>query len=210
MCKAAKTVEKRMSALKEFTKGIYKENPVLILVIGLCPSLAVSSSANDALGMGIASLFVLVMSSMIVSMFRKLIPGEIRIPVFIIIISTFVTIIDYVMHAYQPELYSNLGVFVPLIVVNCIVLGRAEAFASKNGVWLSVLDALGMGVGFAFALTLLGSIREILGNGTITMLNHELINLGTGYTPALIMIMPPGAFLTLGFLMALQKKINEK
>ncbi len=199
-----------MSTWKEFTKGILKENPVLILVIGLCPALAVSSSANDGLGMGIASLFVLVMSSLVVSALRKVIPSAIRIPIFIIIISTFVTIIDYVMHAFQPELYANLGVFVPLIVVNCLVLGRAEAFASKNSVWLSVVDALGMGVGFALALTVLGAIREMLGNGTLTLFNIEMLNFGPSFKPALIMIMPPGAFLTLGFLMALQKRMSEK
>ena len=200
-----------MNAFKEFNKGILKENPVLTLVIGLCPALAVSSSANDALGMGIASTFVLVMSSLVVSMLRKIIPSEIRIPIFIIIISTFVTIIDYTMQAYQPELYANLGVFVPLIVVNCLVLGRAEAFASKNGVWISVVDALGMGLGFALALTVLGAIREVLGNGTLTLFNYQFFTLeGTSFKPALIMIMPPGAFLTLGFLMALQKRLNEK
>ncbi len=199
-----------MRAWEEFKKGIFKENPVLILVIGLCPALAVSSSANDGLGMGIASTFVLVMSSLVISILRKLIPSEIRIPIFIIIISTFVTIIDYTMQAYQPELYANLGVFVPLIVVNCLVLGRAEAYAYKNGAWLSFLDALGMGLGFAFTLTLLGTIREIFGNGTLTLFNIEMINFGEGFKSALIMIMPPGAFLTLGFLMALQKKITEK
>ena len=199
-----------MSSWEIFNRGILKENPVLLLVIGLCPALAVSSTASDGLGMGIASLFVLVMSNIVVSALRKVIPGEIRIPIFIIIISTFVTIIDYTMQAYQPALYANLGVFVPLIVVNCVVLGRAEAFASKNGVWHSVLDGLGMGLGFALALTVLGSIREILGNGTLVLFNFEIINLGEGFKPALVMVMPPGAFLTLGFLMALQKRINEK
>ena len=199
-----------MKAWDVFKRGILKENPVLILVIGLCPALAVSSSANDGLGMGIASLFVLVMSNLVVASLKKVIPNEIRIPVFIIIISTFVTIIDYTMHAYQPELYASLGVFVPLIVVNCVVLGRAEAFASKNSVYMSLLDGLGMGIGFALTLTVLGAIREILGNGTVTLFNIEFLNLGEGFKPALIMIMPPGAFLTLGFLMALQKRISEK
>jgi electron transport complex protein RnfE len=199
-----------MSAWNELKKGIIKENPVLILVIGLCPALAVSSSANDAFGMGVASMFVLVMSNLVISLLRKVIPSEIRIPIFIIVISTFVTIIDYTMHAYQPELYANLGVFVPLIVVNCVVLGRAEAFASKNSLWLSLMDGIGMGLGFTLALTLLGGVREILGNGTLTLFNQELLNLGNGFKPALVFIMPPGAFLTLGFLVALQKKINEK
>jgi electron transport complex protein RnfE len=199
-----------MSAWKEFSKGILKENPVLLLVIGLCPALAVSSTATDGLGMGIATLFVLLMSNIVVSVLRKHIPGEIRIPIFIIIISTFVTIIDYVMHAYQPELYASLGVFVPLIVVNCLVLGRAEAFASKNGTWLAIVDGLGMGLGFTLTLTVLGVIREILGNGTLEFFGYSILNFGEGFKPALVMIMPPGAFLTLGFLMALQKRLNEK
>jgi len=199
-----------MSAWNTFTKGIVKENPVFLLVIGLCPALAVSSTASDGFGMGVATLFVLVMSNIVVSFLRNVIPSAIRIPIFIIIISTFVTIIDYVMHAFQPELYANLGVFVPLIVVNCLVLGRAEAFASKKGIWLSICDGLGMALGFTLALTLLGVIREITGNGTLVFFNYEILNFGEGFKPALVMIMPPGAFLTLGFLVALQKRINEK
>ncbi|OIN98313.1 electron transport complex subunit RsxE [Candidatus Desantisbacteria bacterium CG1_02_38_46] len=186
-----------------FTKGILKENPVLVLMIGLCPALAVSSTVRDAFGMGIAATFVLVCSNIVISLLRRAVPHQMRIPIFIVIISTFVTIVDYVMAAYSPSIHHALGVFIPLIVVNCIILGRAEAFAYKNPVLHSTMDGLGMGIGFTLIIVLMGAIRELLGNGTI--LGSPV--LGSGFEPALIMILPPGAFLTIGFMMAIKKKI---
>jgi electron transport complex protein RnfE len=203
-------VAREKSARQIFLAGIVEENPILVLMIGLCPLLAVSSNANDALGMGVAASFVLVASNLLVSLLRKLIPASVRIPIFIVIIATFVTLVDLLMHAYQPELYKNLGVFVPLIVVNCIILGRAEGFAYQNGVLRSLLDGLGMGLGFTLAITVLGAMREILGNGTVTLFNTELVNLGAGFSPALVFIMPPGGFLAIGFLMALKQKLWKK
>lgn len=199
-----------MSLWKDFSTGIIKENPVIVLMIGLCPTLAVSSSANDAFGMGIAATFVLIASNIIVSMVRHHVPDAIRIPIFIVIISTFVTVVDYVIHAFDMELYASLGVFIPLIVVNCIILGRAEAFAYKNNLLSSTLDGIGMGLGFILIITLLGAIREIIGNGTVTIFNYQLLNLGAGYQPALVFIMPPGAFLTIALMMAAQNKWLKK
>src|SRR3989338_4941031 len=175
-----------MDNWKIFTNGILRENPVLVLIIGLCPVLSSGSSMNDGFGMGVATAFVLISSNLLISMLRKFIPDSIRLPVFIIIISTFVTIVDYVMHAYMVELYASLGIFIPLIVVNCIILGRAEAFAYKNNVISSALDGLGMAVGFMLTMVILGGIREVIGNGTFTILNYQLINLGEGYNPALV------------------------
>jgi electron transport complex protein RnfE len=203
-------VAKQKSARQVFMAGIVEENPILVLMIGLCPLLAVSSNANDALGMGVAASFVLVASNVLISLLRKVIPASVRIPIFIVIVATFVTLIDLLMHAYQPGLYKNLGVFVPLIVVNCIILGRAEGFAYHNGVLHSLLDGLGMGLGFTIAITILGTFREILGNGTLTLFNTELFSLGAGFSPALIFIMPPGGFLAIGFLMALKQKFWKK
>ena len=199
-----------MSLWKDFTAGIIKENPVIVLMIGLCPALAVSSSANDAFGMSIAVLFVLLASNIIVSLIRHHIPDSIRIPIFIVIISTFVTAVDYIIHAFDMELYASLGVFIPLIVVNCIILGRAEAYAYKNNVFSSALDGLGMAFGFMLTMVILGGIREIIGNGTFTILNYQFINLGEGYNPALVFIMPPGAFLTIAFMMAAHRKWLKK
>ncbi|NQU85845.1 MAG: electron transport complex subunit E, partial [Mariniphaga sp.] len=156
-----------MNQLKNFSKGFLKENPVFILLLGMCPTLAVTSSAINGLGMGLATTFVLIMSNIVVSLVKSQIPDKVRIPAFIVIIATFVTIVELVMQAYLPALFNSLGIFIPLIVVNCIVLGRAEAFASKNSVGSSVIDGLGMGLGFSFALTLLGAVREILGSGRI-------------------------------------------
>ncbi len=187
-----------MSAFKEFSKGIYAQNPVFKQALGLCPTLAVSNSVINGLGMGAAATFVLVFSNIIISLIRKSIPPKIRIPVYIVVIATFVTMIDLAMAGFLPEIHKSLGIFVPLIVVNCIILGRAEAFAGKNNVWLSIWDGLGMGIGFTLALTLLGVIREILGNGSL--LGFPV--LGTGFEPVLIMILPPGAFLTIGFVLA--------
>ena len=199
-----------MSLWKDFTTGIIRENPVIVLMIGLCPALAVSSSANDAFGMSIAVLFVLLASNIIVSLIRHHIPDSIRIPIFIVIISTFVTAVDYIIHAFDMELYASLGVFIPLIVVNCIILGRAEAYAYKNNIFSSALDGLGMAFGFMLTMVILGGIREIIGNGTFTILNYQFINLGQGYNPALVFIMPPGAFLTIAFMMAAHRKWLKK
>ena len=194
-----------MNLWKDFNQGIVRENPVLRLMIGLCPVLAVSNNAINALGMSIAVAFVLLSSNISVALIRKVTPGEIRIPIFIIIISTFVTITDYVMQAYSPELYKALGVFVPLIVVNCIILGRAEAFAYKNPLPNAIVDALGMSVGFTIALVSIGVVREILGAGSVFgfPLFDERI-------AATIMILPPGAFITIGVLMALVNRMEKK
>ncbi len=192
-----------MNHLKEFTKGFLRENPILVLLIGMCPSLATSTSAINGLSMGIATTFVLTSSNVAVSLLTKFIPDKVRIPSFIIIIASFVTVVDLVMQAYVPDLYETLGIFIPLIVVNCIVLARAEAFASKNNVWLSFLDGSGMGLGFTMALGILGSIREILGNGSIFGIN--LIK-GDGI---LVFILAPGAFIALGYLIAFINKIKK-
>ncbi len=184
--------------IREFSKGIFRRNPVFVLLLGLCPTLAVSTSVVNALGMGAAATFVLVFSNLIVSLVRKLVPNKIRIPCYIVVIATFVTLVELVLEAYLPDLNASLGLFVPLIVVNCIILGRAEAFASRNAPLASVVDGLGMGVGFTLALTVLGTIREI--SGSNSLLGLELI---PGFSPAMIMILPPGAFLTIGLLLGL-------
>ena len=191
---------------QELTKGLFRENPILIIMLGLCATLACSSNAVDAIGMGAAFTFVMIGSNVVVSLIRKITPNQIRIPVFITVISTFVTVVDYAMKAYTPLLSRSLGVFVPLIVVNCIVMGRAEAFASRNGMAESFMDGVGMSIGFTFIITLIGVFREILGNGTIFGLGV----LPAGYQPFLIFILPPGAFLVIGFLMALHKKFFQK
>lgn len=195
-----------MSTLKYFTNGLIKENPSFVLVLGTCPALAVTTSAVNGLGMGAATLFVLVMSNVIVSLLKNFIPDKVRIAAFIVIIATFVTIVDLVMNAYSPELYKALGIFIPLIVVNCIILGRAEAFAQKNTVFHALLDGLGMGVGFTLAITLMGAIRELLGNGTI----FSLQILPEGGSTILLFILPPGAFITYGFLIAIMNRIRLK
>jgi H+/Na+-translocating ferredoxin:NAD+ oxidoreductase subunit E len=184
--------------VKTFTKGIFQRNPVFVLLLGLCPTLAVSTSVENAMGMGAASTFVLVFSNLLVSLIKNFIPKKIRIPCFIVVIATFVTMVELFLEAYLPDLNASLGLFVPLIVVNCIILGRAEAFASRNPVSLSLADGLGMGVGFTLALMLLGAIREILGSNAL--FGYELI---PGFRPAMIMILPPGAFLTIGLLLGL-------
>ena len=181
-----------------FNNGILRENPIFRIMIGLCPTLAVSTSLENAIGMALASTFVLVCSNGTVSLIRPFVPSGVRIPIFIVVISAFVTTVDYIMLAYAPELHKALGVFVPLIVVNCIILGRAEAFAYKNDFISSILDGFGMGLGFLVAISTIGSIREILGNGTI--LGYAVI--GDLFQPALLMILPPGAFLVIGFLMS--------
>jgi len=193
-----------MNQLNNFTKGFFKENPVFVLVLGMCPTLGVTSSAINGLGMGLATTFVLVMSNFVVSLVKNAIPDKVRIPSFIVIIASFVTIVELTMQAFTPELFNALGIFIPLIVVNCIVLGRAEAFASKNTVYSSLIDGLGMGLGFAMALTILGSVREILGAGSI--FGYKFIQ-GDGI---LVFILAPGAFIALGYLIAIINKINHK
>lgn len=196
-----------MNKSQIFTRGLIKENAVLVLMIGLCPALAVSSTVRDAFGMGLAATFVLFFSNIIISIMRKRIPNEVRIPIFILIISTFVTIIDYFMQAFQPNLYRALGVFVPLIVVNCMILGRAEAYASKNSVINSALDGLGVGLGFTLALTVMGAIREILGNGTF--LGMAIFGEGFKNAPVIFMILPPGAFFVIGVMKALINRYSK-
>lgn len=195
-----------MSLLSELTKGLWKENPLFVIILGLCPSLAVSSAAVNGLGMGAATTFVLVCSNIAVSAIRKVTPGDVRIPVFIVVIATFVTIVDLVIQAFFPALSKSLGIFIPLIVVNCIILGRAEAFAAKNSIALSAADGIGMGIGFTLALTVLAAIREILGNGTI----FGVTLFGEHFQPMLTMVLAPGAFIALGMLLAIMNKINEK
>jgi len=192
-----------MNQVTNFTKGFIKENPVFVLLLGLCPTLGVTTSAINGLGMGLATTFVLVGSNMVVSLVKDAIPDKVRIPSFIIIIASFVTIVELVMQAYLPGLFDALGLFIPLIVVNCIVLGRAEAFASKNSVGSSIIDGLGMGLGFAFALTLLGGIRELLGSGGIFGFNFLEGDL------MLVFILAPGAFIVLGYLIAIINKFNK-
>lgn len=194
-----------MSALKTLTNGLWKENPTFVLVLGTCPALAVTTAAINGLGMGAATTFVLIFSNMFIALLKNVIPNKVRIPLFIVIVATFVTIVDMVMQAYMPDLYSALGVFIPLIVVNCIILGRAEAFAQKNSVGLSILDGIGMGLGFTLALTLFASIREILGSGSI----FGLPLLAEDATTILLFIMPPGAFITYGFLIAIVNKLKN-
>ena len=188
-----------MAVGKEFIKGLYKENPVFRLMLGLCPVLAVSSSVNNAIGMGVAATFVLVCSNFFVSLIRQLIHPKIRIPIFIMIIATFVTIVQLVMAGFFPVLSRSLGLFIPLIVVNCIILGRAEAFASKHHVFISLIDGLGMGFGFTLALIIIATFREVLGNGT--WLGMPIF--GPTFEPVLFMIQSPGAFLTIGLLLGL-------
>ncbi|HHE39940.1 MAG TPA: electron transport complex subunit E [Candidatus Cloacimonetes bacterium] len=195
-----------MKAFQEFTKGIIKENPVFVMALGLCPTLAVSTSVQNAIGMGAAATFVLVCSNIFISLLKNLIPSKVRIPCFILVIASFVTIVDMTMEAYVPPLHKSLGIFIPLIVVNCIILGRAEAFASKNGVFKSVLDGLGMGLGFMLAIMVIASIREILGTGTL--LNIHL--LPASYKPMIVAILPPGAFITIGLLMGLLNIVQNK
>ena len=193
-----------MNQWKNFTKGILKENPVLVLFLGLCPTLGVTTSAINGLGMGLATAFVLMMSNIVVSLVKDLIPDKVRIPSFIVIIASFVTIVELVMQAYVPDLFAALGLFIPLIVVNCVVLGRAEAFASKNGPIASAIDGIGMGVGFAVTLTVLGAIRELLGSASI--FGIKLINMDG----MLVFVLAPGGFLALAYLIVLINKLNKK
>ena len=201
-----------MSQWKNFSKGFFKENAVFVLFLGLCPTLGVTTSAINGLGMGLATTFVLVMSNLVVSIVKSQIPDKVRIPSFIVIIASFVTMVELVMQAYVPALFEQLGLFIPLIVVNCIVLGRAEAFASKNNVFSSLIDGLGMGLGFAMALTILGGVREILGSGTIFGFDLHMFPLDKDGNPItmLVFVLAPGAFIALGYLIVLINKINKK
>ena len=193
-----------MSQLQNFSKGFIKENPVFILLLGLCPALGVTSSALNGLGMGLATTFVLVMSNLVVSLIKDFIPAKVRIPSFIVVIASFVTIVHLVMEAFVPALFNALGLFIPLIVVNCLVMGRAEAFASKRDTWSALVDGMGMGLGFAFALTVLGGVREILGAGSLFGLSFIQ---GDGM---LVFVLAPGAFLGLGYLIALNNILKKK
>lgn len=191
---------------QNFLKGIIKENPVFVMLLGMCPTLGVTSSAFNGLGMGVATLFVLLMSNIVVSLVKSQIPSKVRIPAFIIIIASFVTIVEMVLEAFIPFLYEQLGIFIPLIVVNCLILGRAEAFASKNNVLASILDALGMGLGFVLALTVLGAVREILGSGSLFDLKFVSENANT----FILFILPPGAFIALAYLAVIFNKLTSK
>lgn len=190
--------------LNIFTKGFLKENPTFVLLLGMCPTLATTTSAINGLSMGLATLFVLVLSNIAISAIAPVVPDKVHIPVYIVVIATFVTILQFAMQAYTPAMYATLGLFIPLIVVNCIVLGRAEAFANKNGIFDSALDGLGIGLGFTLSLTVLGIVREILGSGSI--FGFKFIS-GDGM---LAFVMAPGAFLALGYLMVLFNKIAKK
>ncbi|MBQ3717347.1 MAG: electron transport complex subunit E [Paludibacteraceae bacterium] len=193
------------NALKTFTNGLLKENPTFVLVLGMCPTLATTTSAINGMAMGLATLFVLVCSNIVISLLKNLIPDKVRIPAFIVVIATFVTLVQLLMQAYLPAIYDVLGLFIPLIVVNCIVLGRAEAFAAKNSVGLSALDGLGMGLGFTLALTILGAVRELLGTGAVFG-----FHLYSDYYGALVFVLAPGAFIALAYLMAIINKLQKK
>ena len=192
-------------ALNTVLNGILRENPVFALVLGMCPTLATTTSAINGMSMGLATTFVLICSNVVISLLKNLIPDKVRIPAFIVVIATFVTMVQLLMQAYLPAIYEVLGLFIPLIVVNCIVLGRAEAFAAKNTVGLSALDGLGMGLGFSLALTLIGAVRELLGTGCIFGMNLYSETYGM-----LIFVLAPGAFIVLGYLMALVQKLMKK
>lgn len=195
---------KNNSNIKTLLNGIIKENPVFVLLLGMCPTLGTTSSAINGLGMGLATTFVLLSSNVVISLIKNLIPDKVRIPAFIVVIASFVTIVEMSMQAYLPALYDSLGLFIPLIVVNCIVLGRAEAFAAKNNVLSSAFDGLGMGLGFTFALTLLGATRELLGTGKIFDLTLFSEQFGM-----LIFVLAPGAFIALGYLIAVFNKLKK-
>ena len=193
-----------MSKLQILTRGIIKDNPTFVLLLGMCPTLGTTSSAVNGLGMGVATMFILIFSNIVISLLKNVIPDKVRIPAYIIVIAALVTVLQLLMEAYVPALYATLGVFIPLIVVNCIILGRAEAFASKNGVWDSTLDGVGIGLGFTGALTLLGAVREALGAGAV--FGYKFIS-GDGI---LIFILAPGAFLALGYLIMLFRKLTTR
>lgn len=193
-----------MKKLSLITRGIIKENPTFVLLLGMCPTLGTTTSAINGLGMGLATLFVLILSNVVISAISNFIPDKVRIPSYIVVIAAFVTVLELLMKAYTPELYETLGLFIPLIVVNCIVLGRAEAFASKSSILDSALDGIGIGLGFTLSLTVLGAVRELL--GSVSLFGYKFIE-GDG---VLIFILAPGAFIALGYLMVLFNKIKSK
>ncbi|MCC8192066.1 MAG: electron transport complex subunit E [Ruminococcus sp.] len=195
-----------MSNLKEFTKGFIKENPTLVTLLGMCPTLAVTTQASNGIGMGLATTFVLLCSNVVISLLKKVIPDTVRLPCYIVIIAGFVTLIEFLLEGFLPSLYDSLGIFLSLITVNCIILGRAEVFASKNKVLPSALDGLGMGLGFTLSLTLMGSVREILGSGTI--FGFEIPFLVD--SPMTVFILPAGGFFTLGIIIAVVNKLKHK
>lgn len=193
-----------MSKFSLITKGLLKENPTFVLVLGMCPTLATTTSAMNGLEMGLATMFVLILSNIVISLIAPIVPDKVHIPVYIVVIATFVTVLQLLMQAFVPDVYKTLGLFIPLIVVNCIILGRAEAFASKNGVWDSTLDGIGIGLGFTLSLTVIGIVREILGSGAV--FGWKFIT-GDGM---LAFVMAPGAFIVLGYLMVLFNKLAKK
>lgn len=193
-----------MNAIKVFLNGIVKENPTFVLLLGMCPTLGTTTSAINGMGMGLSTMFVLICSNVVISLLKNVIPDKVRIPAFIVVIASFVTILQLCMQAYVPDLYATLGLFIPLIVVNCIILGRAEAFASKNNVLNSLADGAGIGLGFTLSLTLLGAVREVLGSGSI--FNIKFIE-GDGM---LLFVLAPGAFIALGYLIAIFNKIKSR
>jgi Na+-translocating ferredoxin:NAD+ oxidoreductase subunit E len=193
-----------MNQMQNLTKGFFKDNPVFVMLLGMCPALAVTSSAINGLGMGLATTFVLVMANTVISLIKDLVPNKVRIPTFIVIIASFVTIVDLVMAGFAPAVHEQLGIFIPLIVVNCVVLGRAEAFGSRNKPFASMIDGLGMGLGFAMALTMLGAMREMLGN--YSFFGYKFLETDG----ILVFILPPGAFIALGFLIAFINKMTKK
>ena len=197
--------EAKMNKLQIVLSGIIKNNPTFVLVLGMCPTLGTTTSAINGMGMGVATMAVLIMSNLVISLIKNLIPDKVRIPAFIVVIASFVTIIQMLMQAYVPSLYASLGVFIPLIVVNCIILGRAEAFASKNGALDSILDGVGIGLGFTLSLTLIGAVREVLGSGAI--FGYQL---GISEYMPLVFVLAPGAFLVLGYVMVLFNKFAKK
>lgn len=203
--------------MKEFSKGLLRENPVFVLVLGLCPALAVTTEVINALGMGVGTMFVLICSNIMISLLKDFIPDEIHIPAYIVIIASFVTLVDLIMQAYIPSLSRSLGVFVQLIVVNCIILGRAEAYASSHGVWDSIKDAIGMGIGFTLSLTIIAFVREILGAGSITLMPIEILNFDgkieiplLSESPIRVFSLSAGALLVVGYLKALFNKLSER
>jgi electron transport complex protein RnfE len=198
------------SIVQEFTKGLWAEVPPFRLVLGLCPTLAVTKSVENGIGMGVATTFVLVCSNVLVSSLRKVIPAKVRIACYIVIIATFVTVVELVMQAYTYPLFLKLGIFIPLIVVNCIVLGRSEAFASKNGIFRSFLDGLGMGIGFTLALSALAAVRELLGTGNLTIWEKPIQIFGSSYQPFSFIVEAPGAFVALGLMLCLMNLVGKK
>ena len=197
-----------MSFYKEFIKGLWKENPIFRLVLGMCPTLAVTTSLENGLGMGMAATFVLVCSNAVIASVRNIIPAKVRIPCFIVIIASFVTIVDLLMNGFAHELHNKLGIFIPLIVVNCIILGRAEAFASKNSVRLSIADGLGMGLGFSLGLALLGAVRELAGSGNITVWGDLMVHVAPESVSLILMILPAGGFIALGILLGFMNHVQ--